>query len=371
MGYNTYDAIGAGFDGFLNSALQMVEFADRRAERQERTQMMQQRQVMEEQERRRQMQQTKFAADAYAVGSILNAEPGGYVSEDMRAVINRHYDKYPDFKNIERTETGVRIETEEDNPFTLPDGSTSTVLELTQEQLVDMKNRAMSLLDADGHAFLGKLADSYRDVAGEGVSPTERAQSINLLIKTSEELEKLHIDNDKPHEAAYEREKREKLLKQIENIIGVDYSTIETPAQRRALDDALGSYEAAKAKKWNDWKGTVTETEQAELDRKWALTGRPMREAPWRQTEAAPAEPAAASPAAASPRDPNAAPTREHLAQSAGLPSAAVPAPAAAQPAAPQIPEGYVLIETPDGQRGVIPAAQAEEYTRYGAKVVQ
>lgn len=354
----TYDAIGSGLNGFADNFLRMMEFKDRRDERAERLQLAEQenaarRTAFEEkrvaeqakldeevQKRQFELDQKQAARDVYTVGAILKLEPGQNVTPDWLPVLNRSYPQYPDFESVQRTEDGVMINAKSN--FELPGGQKTRRLAIGEEQLHQMFNAQLSSLDTVGLEMYGKLASAF---GVDAISPTQRASALSNLIDIKRRNKtEAENDGDFPRAKSLQSEING-LATQYEELLGIKTPKQENPQQKQAFEKYQQEYERFSAGGgWGKFvKGAggtndrgIDAKEQTRLDELWALTGRPRSESPHRGGEVS------SSVASTTEAD-----------------------------AAPAAPAGKVMIETPDGRRGLIPEENLKQALAAGARVVQ
>lgn len=426
----TYDAIGAGLGGFVDTATKMISFAgdmeDRKLRReqlasQERRQIAQdERQArLDEETRRRQgiqdersgqefqwkqedrrtaaekleqeradkakeAEQAKLARDVFVAGTIMKMDPGENVTPDWMPVLNRAFPEYPDFKTVKRTETGVEIDLT--GEVIDPTGRKTTKLIIPTDKLEDMFNSQFSALDEKGLGFYKKYAESF---GIDAVSPTQRAAAYSNLIEIKRRMAAEETD-PKTQDKLWDEIKN--LSSEYENILGIKSASpagVMTPAQENAQKTYESEYKKfSSGSGWGKFVNGIGGTndrgidpkEQQRLDEIWTLTGQPRAAAPHRSGVIPDKPPAAAEPVKKAPASPKLTgreqafnePAPAQPAAPAGVPTgpvvAAQPAPA---PAPAAVPDGMVRMKSPSGKVVLIPKANAAKAQQSGFVVVQ
>lgn len=413
----TYDAIGAGLGGFVDTATKMINFADNIEDRKlRREQMLSQekrqtaqdeRQVRIDEETRlrnerkenwdledrewkgKERQETEAkrlreeeklqreesdfvrARDYAAIQQTQRMTPGMKVDAGYLPVLGRLVGR--PLESAERIENGIRLTAKKENPFILTDGQKQIVLDIPEEKLDEMtrfnlygdEERGVSPLSAYGFSKIGEL---YRTFQLGNMDPTQQSAALNTIIKTLDDRIKL-ADEGSGQSA---REMKNRLmaergdyLQMLQKLLGhsvpevAKYTTTRGELEERSLLE----YKSASQKYVGMNEGQLKKIPDRDtLDSLWMLSGRPRNDAPhrtrqWQVLDQISGKPVVERPDALS----QAVPTREELVResgrSAALPAVkAAPAVAAGQPA-----QTVKVFDSTAGKEFAVPADKVEE----------
>ncbi len=372
MNQPDYRFAQSAVNSFMDTTLRTLNFFDRSADRKAALAQRDDENARREEEARQKSAERKEKQDqwGYANGAAItkglqNMKPGETVPPAYLKLINRSANGITDAASIVRTETGIHITAVDGKTFAMEDGRQLPEMDWSDELVDHMYAANLSRLNVDGHKFYQTLIKTAEEDGKDLVDLQDRIKSLNLLIGVSSDMQNQYDDRDDLEGVAYEGEKIKQLSEMLEEVIGVDYSQIQTPTQNRALKEALEAYEAAQKKNWRGKGGEVDGQELEDLNRKWRLTGQPAAEAPWNKGSeiGGHVEPVV--------RDPAAEPPRAHIAPDrAAAPD--VPPPTSDVPPSPApISAGMVRIELPDGRTATIPKTSLSAALAKGATVVE
>lgn len=403
----TYDAIGAGLGGFVDTATKMINFADnmedrklrrehmlsqekrqtaqderqarideetrRRNERKENwdledrewkgkeRQEAEAKRIREEEKRLQEENDFLRARDYAAIQQTQRMTPGMKVASGYIPVLERIVN-HP-LESAERLESGIRLTSKKENPFILSDGQKQIVVDIPEEKLDEMvrynlfgdEEKGVPPLSAYGFSKIGEI---YSRFQLGNMDPQQQAAALNTIIGTMDDrIKNANEAFDDDLETRLKAEK-EDYLRMLQNLLG---ATVPEVAKHAAARDTLQrrsllnyKEEAVKVSGMNTKK--IPEEQRATLDNLWILGGGVRRDAPHRtgQWEAL-NQIAVENPGSAKKTDgtSQAVPTREELVRESGR-SAALPAvkaapvtPVVAQPQPPSVPPAPT--SSPDG----------------------